>query len=558
MSSSTKPAIAASVAMLCAFAQVNPGCGDSTATGGAGGEGGAPAEVTFEALGSLVREDGKGSFRFGAATAATQIEDENENTDWFVFSGPMSEGGLGKGKAPVGDASGGYSRAVDDVALLVELGVDSYRFSIEWARVEPQRDVISEEALQHYDEVIDALVAAGIRPMITLHHFSNPIWVGDPRDLECAAGPTDANLCGYANAVGAPQIVDEFAEHVALLADRYGDRVDEWGTVNEPVNYLLAAYGVGTFPPGESNILTEDDLLGRFMPVVRTYLEMHGGAYAAVKASDTIDADEDGNAADVGFSLSVADWVPARANQPSEDPEDIAARDRVVYVYHHLFLEAAQTGMFDSDLDGEGDTEIPGLAGSVDWLGIQYYFRTGVTGKDPILPVVNVTPCFGFIDFGSCLEPVGKDTTKCVPAMKYEFYEPAIFDILSDYAERYPDLPLLVSESGIATETGARRAEHVVRSLEQIARAREAGVDVRGYYHWSLFDNFEWAEGFEPRFGLYTVDYDSYDRTATEGATVLSEVATTRVLTSEQRETFGGTGPMTPEEGASPGVLCSQ
>ena len=117
---------------------------------------------------------------------------------------------------------------------------------------------------------------------------------------------------------------------------------------------------------------------------------------------------------------------------------------------------------------------------------------------------------------------------------------------------------MVVTESGIATEVGARRAENVVRALEQIERAREEGVDVRGYYHWSLFDNFEWAEGFVPRFGLYHVDYTTYDRTPTDGARVLGEIAASRRLTSALRAEHGGDGPMTPEGSSSdPAALCT-
>lgn len=549
--------------LACTFALSIVACGDSgdpDGTGGGGGAGGgAPAEpISFTEMGSLVSSEGKGSFRFGASTAATQIEDQNPNTDWYVFTAPEEEGGLGNGKAPVGDASMGYSLAEEDIALLVELGVDSYRFSIEWARIEPQRDVIDEAALDHYDEVIDALVDAGIRPMITVHHFSNPVWVADPRDLACADGPTDTNLCGFGHPEGGPLIVEEMREHAALLAERFGDRVDEWGTVNEPVNYLLAAYGVGSFPPGQSWLLSEDELLGQFMPVVRDYLAMHAAIYDAIKTADTVDADEDGSAADVGLALSVGAWVPSRNNAVSEDPVDVSARDRVVYVYHHLFVEAARTGMLDMDLDQEAETEIEGLAGTIDWLGVQYYFRTGVTGFNPLLPVLLVTPCFATIDFGACVPPIEDDATKCVPAMKYEFYEPGIYEVLKDFSERWPDLPLVVTESGLATETGVRRAEHVVRSLEQISFAIEEGADVRGYYHWSLYDNFEWVEGYEPRFGLYTVDYDSYDRVPTEGAEILAEIAQARTITAEQRGTYGGVGPMTPEEGAMIGARCNQ
>ncbi|NUP09075.1 MAG: glycoside hydrolase family 1 protein [Polyangiaceae bacterium] len=544
--------------LACAY-----GCGDSTGEGGSGGSGGAggspepqPA-IAFTEMGSLVSEEGKGTFRFGASTAATQIEDQNENTDWWFFTLPEADGGLGRGKAPVGKASNGYTFAQEDIQLLVDLGIDSYRFSIEWARIEPQRDVIDEDALAHYDEFIDALVDAGIRPMITVHHFSNPVWVADPRDPDCAAGPTDDNLCGFGHPEGAPLIIEEMRQHAALLAERFGDRVDEWGTVNEPVNYLLSSYGVGAFPPGKSSILTEDGLLGEFMPVVKTYLSMHAAAYNAIKEADTIDADGDGSAADVGLTLSVAAFVPSRQNSPSEEPEDVAARDRLVYVYHYMFVDAARSGYVDMDLNQEPETEVEGLEGTIDWLGVQYYSRQGVTGQNPLIPVLDLTPCFASVDFGACVPPIDADKTKCVPAMKYEYYEPGIYEVLKDFENKWPQLPLVVTESGIATENGTRRAEHVVRSLEQIAKARDEGVDVRGYYHWSLYDNFEWIEGYGPRFGLYRVDYDSYERKPTEGADVLGVVAKAREITSEQRAQYGGVGPMTVEEGAIIGDRCN-
>jgi beta-glucosidase len=133
--------------------------------------------------------------------------------------------------------------------------------------------------------------------------------------------------------------------------------------------------------------------------------------------------------------------------------------------------------------------------------------------------------------------------------MGYESYAPGLYGVLKDMGARYPNLPLVVSEAGIATSVGARRAENVVRILEEIDHARRDGVDVRGYYHWSLYDNFEWAEGFVPRFGLYTVDFATSTRTATEGADVLSAIAGARTLTAAQRAQYGGTGPMTAEPG---------
>ena len=125
-----------------------------------------------------------------------------------------------------------------------------------------------------------------------------------------------------------------------------------------------------------------------------------------------------------------------------------------------------------------------------------------------------------------------------------------LYTVLHDFSTRWPDLPLTVTESGIATELGTRRAEMIVRALEQIDKVKAEGGDVRGYYHWSVYDNFEWSYGFVPRFGLYRVDFNSYARTATEGATVLGEIAGARKLSPAQRKKYGGSGAMTPEPGA--------
>ncbi len=507
-----------------------------------------PAPISYGAMGPLVGDVGRTGWRFGAASAATQIEEFAPASDWAVWSRRQADGGLGRGKAFVGEASRGYSKAIDDVQLLVDANLDTYRFSVEWARLEPVRDQWDEAAFAHYGALLDALRARGIRPMITVHHFSNPVWIADPRDASCQqnptpGAPTDTNLCGLGSP-GGTQIVDEMAELAGELARRYGDRVDEWATLNEPVNYLIFAYGLGQFPPGRVLITS---LLTDFVPVVRDYLAAHAAMYDAIKAADTSDADGDGVAAAVGLTLSVGNWQPAGGNHPSTDPLDVAARDRWAYLFHYLVTDAFVRGTFDPQLDGSGDEAHPEWLGKLEWLGLQYYFRAGVTGQAGAVPVLNLTPCFGPLDLGSCLPAL--DPTTCVPAMGYEFHAAGLYTVLKDFGARYPGLPMVITEAGIATEDGKRRAENVVRLLEQIERARAEGVDVRGYYHWSLFDNFEWVEGFGPRFGLYRVDYTTYARTATEGATVLGDIAAARTLTTAIRQAHGGDGPMTLEPG---------
>ncbi len=501
-----------------------------------------PSAIAWPAMGSTSAASGKGSFRFGVASAATQIEDDNKTTDWFVWTSPPPDG-LGKGTF-IGDASKGYSLSLADIDLLAELNVDSYRFSIEWARVEPVRDQIDEAALDHYSKLLDALVAKHIRPMVTIHHFSNPVWVDDPRDRPCKNGPGDKNLCGLDNAVGGPLVVKELADHARLLAKRFGDRVDEWCTVNEPVNYLLASYGVGSSPPGKSAII-DDKVKEHLGLAMKNYIAAHAAMYKAIKEADTVDADGDGVAASVGFTHGAQEWIPARSNKISTSKVDIAARDRLVWVYEYLFVEALRQGSFDTDLDGVLDEPHPEWKGTLDWLGVQYYFRAGVTAATPLIPVLNLTPCYDIFDFGACIPPI--DPTYLVPAMKYEHHPEGLYSVLSDFGKRWPDLPLSVTESGIATTVGTRRAEMIVRALESIDKARTEGVDVRGYYHWSIYDNFEWAQGFKPRFGLYTVDFKTYARTATEGATAFGAIAGAHSLSAEMRNKYGGSGPMTAE-----------
>lgn len=508
---------------------------------------GPPTPVTLGNMGPLAGAAGADSFRFGVATAAAQIEDMNIHNDWYVWSRPTAEGGLGNGEF-VDDAVRGYTNAVADIALLEQLGVDSYRFSVEWARVEPTRDDVDDAAIAHYRALLDALVTAGIRPMITVHHFSNPIWIDDPRVVPATCTPDAEYLCGWGSE-GGDLIVEEIAEHAARLAREYGDVVDEWGTINEPVNYIFAGWAIpGTFPPGRS-------YLGdwpRFLEVVRDFLAAHAAIYRAIQENDTVDADGDGVNATIGLPLSVANWMPARRGLPSDNPADVAATERMTYVYHHLFVDSIRNGSFDADFDGTAEEPHPEYLDadgdpSIDWLGVQYYFRAGVTAQPAILAALDLTPCFGPIDSGACLDPY--DPTFMVPAMGYEFWSGGLTDVLLDLGARYDDLPLLITEAGIATEVGARRAENVVRVLEAIQRARDAGVDIRGYYHWSLMDNYEWAEGYEPRFGMFRVDRATpdYTRTITLGGTVYSEITAARGLTMAHRALYGGFGPMTPE-----------
>lgn len=508
-------------------------------------------DIVFEGPGPLIGDAGRGSFAFGAATAATQIEDNNIHTDWHQWSLRTEDGGVGQGKEFVGDAVGSFSDPELDLALIEELGLDDYRFSVEWGRIEPQRGVYDEEALAHYDRFIDRLVEMGVRPSITIHHFSNPVWVTAPGEDCPEDGPTDENLCGWDSPHGTDLIVESIANFAALVAERYGDRVDNWVTFNEPINYIVAAYGAGYFPPGRSHLMgaiggnAQTPAFQRLVDVFRSFLVAHVAVYDAIKANDTIDADDDGVASAVGVTLNSVDWKGASGKKWSDHPDDLAAAERMHYLYHFFLVDALVNGTFDTDLDGKGDEQFPDWVGKIDWIGLQYYFRGGVTARPALIPALNLMFCFPPFDFGSCVK---EDPTKWVPTMSYEWHEEGIYNVLMRLKKRYANLPIVVTESGLAAINGKRRAEHIVRTLEQIQRARKAGADIRGYYHWSLTDNFEWHLGYGPHFGLYVVDReDNMRRSATEGATVYRDLIENRTITIEQRETYGGTGPMSVE-----------
>lgn len=472
-------------------------------------------------------------FKWGAAGAAHQIEGGNTRNNWYQFE--TLPAFAGKTVEPSGNAVDGYARYEEDADLAASLGDGAvFRLSIEWSRVEPSRDVWDEAEWQHYRDVLEALRDRGLSPMVTLHHFTEPIWMQDLTDLECAAGPTDANLCGWTN----PEVPDEFAEFAAEVAARFGDLVDEWSTFNEPGGYLLSGYLGGAFPPGYLTITTTG-ITERVVPVAEGMFDGHVKAYGAVHAADTVDADGDGTAAVVGFTNSIQWIVPV----DEDDPADVAAADRIKGLYGYLFPDALILGMLDRDLDGVPEESHPEWAGTVDQLGFQYYFRMYVKAKEGFPPVdavicdPTVLELLGLSPASfECPEPDPDDVTM----MGYEHYAPGLGLLATDLAARYPGVSLRVTEAGIATTTGARRAESIVRQLEGLAEAIDGGAPVDGYIHWSLTDNFEWAEGFRPRFGLWTVDLDTYTRTETEGATVLRTIIADNGLRQSVLDAYDG------------------
>ena len=271
--------------------------------------------------------------------------------------------------------------------------------------------------------------------------------------------------------------------------------------------------------------------------------------YEAIKTNDTVDADGDGVAASVGLSL-VGRRLRAGAGGPAVDQSDRhrRARSRRSDVYHYLFVDALRNGTFDVDLDGDPDEPHPEWKGTLDWLGVQYYSRIGVTGSPALFPVVNVTPCFKPLRRGAL--PAARSTrrTRAADGLR-ALTPPGSTTVLQRLRHALASRCRSWSPRPASPPTSARAAPRssCASSSRSIARARAAST-CAATTTGASDDNFEWAEGYGPKFGLYSVDLTTYARTPTDGATTFGDIAGTRKLSSALREKSGGNGPMTPEE----------
>ena len=399
---------------------------------------------------------GPDQFLWGAATSAHQIEGGNDKNDWWAWEaipGKIADGSRS------GAACLSWERWPEDLDLVRGLGLNSYRFSIEWSRVEPEAGRYDEAALGHYRAMLEGCRSRGITPVVTLHHFTNPAWF--------------AALGGWEE----PRNLPHFERYARLMGERYGDLVDYWVTVNEPEVLGFYAYDAGIFPPGVKD-------RSRALVVIANLLEAHGLAAHALKDSDRVDADGDGRAAWTGVAKH---WVllEPRSRWSPLDRFAAAAQHRVFNV---AVARALAGGPIEFSIPGARPVRrrVEALQGASDFLGVNYYTRwmVALLGKEP-RSARGGAPTN---DLGWEIYPEG---------LERALHECAVFG-----------LPILVTENGIADADDRWRPDFIRATIHALDRARAEGVDVRGYFHWSLMDNFEWVDGHLGRFGLYTANLE--------------------------------------------------
>ncbi|MFF4114550.1 GH1 family beta-glucosidase [Streptomyces sp. NPDC001714] len=410
-------------------------------------------------------------FLWGVSTSAHQIEgaaDLREPSVWDVFE---AEPGRIKDGSTAAVACDHYHRHREDVALLAGLGVDAYRFSISWPRVR------SAGGLDFYDRLVDELCAAGIRPVPTLFHWDLPA------ALQEKDGWLDRDTAAH------------FADYVSTVADRLGDRVKKWITLNEPAEQTLFGYALGAHAPGRQ-------LMFDALPVAHHQLLAHGLAVRALRAA---------GAADIGIANSHGPTWPASQEQP--DLEAAAFYDLLL---NRLFAEPLLLGEYP---DGMGDL-MPGdvaadlkvIAEPLDWYGVNYYAPTRVGAPQ------GTETEFGGLTLPAEL-PFSVQDIEDVPVTDFGWpvVPEGLTELLTGFRDRYGDRlpPVVITENGCSYEglDDQDRIAYLDGHVRALHKAVEAGVDVRGYFVWSLLDNFEWAEGYARRFGLVHVDYATQQRT---------------------------------------------
>lgn len=433
-------------------------------------------------------------FLWGAATSAYQIEgsplaDGAGASIWHEFShtpGRTYQGDTGD------VACDHYHRYPEDIALMRELGLNAYRFSVSWGRVLPEgRGRVNPAGLDFYQRLTDALLAANIQPMLTLYHWDLPVALD--------------RQGGWLN----PDSVHWFADYASLLFRVLGDRIKLWVTLNEPWVVVDGGYLRGSLAPGHRNPFAA--------PIAAHHLlRAHATAVQAYRAEGSYQ---------IGLAVNLEPKYPA-----SEIVEDLNATMRADAYWNRFYLDPVFLGSYPPELaeifgaawPNFSDDEVAFIQQPIDFLGINYYSRQVVRHDPTDWPVNAARVC----------QPRQTHT-----GLDWEVFPQGLTDILEWVAGRYGPLPLYITENGAAFYDPPQAVGEIADPLRQAylcdhlraARAAQPqGVDLRGYFAWSLLDNFEWAYGYSQRFGLVHVDYATLQRTLKASARFYADVIRSR------------------------------
>ncbi len=417
---------------------------------------------------SISRSDLGPNFTFGTATAAYQIEggqtDGRGTCIWDTFAATP---GNVKHRHDGSIATDHYNRWPGDLDLIRDGGFDAYRFSLAWPRLIPEgAGAINQAGIDFYDRLIDGMLERGLKPFATLYHWDLPSALMD------RGGWMNRDIAGW------------FADYAALVGNRFGDRLHATATINEPWCVAFLSHFLGVHAPGYRDLLAAS----RAMHHV---LLAHGMAIDALRGEGT---------KNLGIVLNLEKTEPA-----SDRPEDLAAENIGDALFNRWYLGGVFKGAYPAELTTalapwlpvgfEKDMET--VSRPLDWLGINYYTR-GIYAGDPEAGLFGGRRISGELETSD---------------LGWEIYPKGLEDLLVRVSREYTKVPLYVTETGMSQTDDTRRVKFYDDHLRAVANAQAQGADVRGFFAWSLLDNYEWAEGYTSRFGIVHVDYETQVRT---------------------------------------------
>ena len=494
------------------------------------------------------------AFLWGTAIAGFQTEaGQGRNldpaSDWFAWThdpANIADGSV-SGDLPE-DGPGHWRLYRRDLDLAAEdLHNNAFRFSIEWPRIFPRSteqvevgarigrrdlerldELANKRALRHYRKVLGAAERRGLTPFVTLHHWTLPTWLHDPiatRDALAAVGPDDPLPDLPADGWLDSATAGEFAKYAAYLGWKLGGRADYWNTLNEPLVQVTNGYvnvpGVfgAYWPPGAFS----------FTGAIATLVNLERAntvAYDALKRFDDRDADGDRREARVGPVMNMIAFTPADPSSAA----DVEATQHADYLFNRLFLDSVVGGDLDRNADGTiGPGESDLHRRKADFVGLNYYFRGRVTAAPPLTPAIPVLDFLPAISYASPTDPTAPPCPTTCTEFGAEIYPEGYRSVIGT-AGSY-GLPVYLTENGLADSDDDQRPGYLSSHLEQaLAAIREDGVDVRGYFQWSLVDNLEWVYGYQPKFGLYSFDPVTLERTARPSARLYGRIAKRNAL----------------------------
>ena len=408
------------------------------------------------------------SFIWGTATAAHQVEGNCTN-NWSEFEKGSKTDGIPniRNNQRSGIACDHWNRYSEDIQLIKELGVSHYRFSVEWSKIQPTQGIYDQDVLNHYSEMIDRLIENNITPVLTLHHFTHPLWFD--------------KLGAFEN----KENINLFVSFCERVFNEYSNKVDYWCTINEPAVIATQGYFNGLFPPGKT-----DSQLSAV--VLKNLLDAHVQAYHSLKKL------ENGTKVKIGLVKNINQFDPWRRWHILDW--------MISYFANHFFngstIDFLRTGVFKIRIPGLAWIcyENPKAINSTDYFGLNYYSHNHLKLKL------------------SLKEPFTLKYQKndVMTDMPYTIYGEGLYRAIQSVSVL--DIPILITENGIADAEDSRRELYIKRYLYAVSKAIKDGYNVIGYFYWSLMDNFEWAFGYDMKFGLFSVDFETQERSLRNGS----------------------------------------